>query len=84
VLNAVAAGLGGFLGPVVTGAVVRSLHSFEYAALVMASFLLASSLIMFGVLVWERRGGGGAPGGAGDGGKAAVGGGPADLEMPVK
>ncbi|GBF93030.1 hypothetical protein Rsub_05641 [Raphidocelis subcapitata] len=93
-LNAVCAGLGGFLGPVVTGAVVRQLHSFEFAALAMASVLLASSLILFGVLVWERRGGGGdgskgkgngggSGGGGGGDGKAPDGaGGSGDLEMP--
>jgi hypothetical protein len=34
-MNAVAAGAGGFVGPAVVGAIIRSLQSFESAALVM-------------------------------------------------
>jgi hypothetical protein len=56
-MNAICAGLGGFVGPIVVGNIVKSLKSFESAAIAMASFIFAAGLIIAVVNVWERRNG---------------------------
>lgn len=43
------------MGPFIVGAIVRSLRSFELAAVAVGAFLLASGVIVAGVFVWECR-----------------------------
>lgn len=65
IMNAIIAALGGFIGPFVVGAIVRSLGSFEGATAAMGAFLLGASAIMLGVWAWQRRWVGAGGGGAG-------------------
>ena len=79
--NAICAGFGGFIGPVVVGAIVRSLRSYSKAAIALGAFEIGAGAIIALLWLWERaaaaaaaaarrrreRDGGG---GAGDGGGA--------------
>lgn len=45
----------GFLGPVLTGALVTVMHSFAQATLLNGACIIAAGLLMAGLAVWERR-----------------------------
>ncbi|KIY93761.1 hypothetical protein MNEG_14201 [Monoraphidium neglectum] len=53
ILNASCTALGGFAGPVIVGAIIGALRSFEVVALVMGALLIAAGLIVLGVFVKE-------------------------------
>lgn len=59
IYNAVAASVGGFLGPFVVGGLVQRTGSFVSSMVVMGGFLAFAGLMMVGLAVWtctqERR-----------------------------
>jgi MFS family permease len=53
--NSICASLGGFAGPVIVGAILKALQSFELAAVVLGLCMGVAGVIMLCVFAWERR-----------------------------